>query len=52
MASAYDRVGWDALSPYARQWIDAIARADGVTLHAGTDYETLRAYVARWRASW
>ena len=50
--SAYDRVGWDSLSPYARHWIDEFARNEGVTLHMGTDYETLARYVRLYRSSW
>lgn len=50
--SAYERVGWDDLSPYARQQIDQIARDHGVTLHAGTDEETLRRFIQIYRASW
>lgn len=50
--SAYDAVGWKQLSPYARSKIDEMAREDGVTLHVGTDEETLRKYIQRWKSSW
>lgn len=51
--SAYENVGWDKLSPYARQQIDLIAKDFGVTLHAGTDEATLRRFIAIYRnTSW
>ena len=50
--SAYERVGWDSLSPYAKQQIEILAERNGVTLHRLTDYETLRRLVAMYRASW
>lgn len=40
--SAYDLVGWDDFSPYAKQRIDQIASELGITLHAGSDEATLR----------
>lgn len=50
--TAYDQVGWDNLSPYAKQWIDDFARQEGVTLHHGTDAETLARYIRLYRSSW
>jgi hypothetical protein len=47
--TAYEQVGWDNLSPYARQRIDEIAQQDGVTLHWATDVETLRRYIRIYR---
>jgi hypothetical protein len=50
--SAYDEVGWDNLTPYARKWIDDFAAMEGVTLHHATDAETLRRYIRLYRSSW
>lgn len=50
--TAYDRVGWDQLSPFARGEIDRLAREQGITLHALTDEATLRRFIAMYRSAW
>jgi hypothetical protein len=50
--NAYDAVGWDRLSPYAKSCIEQIAARDGITLHHQTDEATLRRLIRIYRTGW